>query len=86
MLSIYSPAVACFGPQYTVGIASGVQQNLLSQISVDTQRQIFGPEGEPGVQVVVPVTYIVSGTQSKYEDPIKSQADIAAMQTWILCR
>ena len=32
-------------------------QELLVMFPVATERQKFGPEGEPGVQVVLPITY-----------------------------
>lgn len=80
-MSIYSPAVACFGPQYTTGISEAIQQRLLSQISVDTERHNFGAEGEPGVQVVVPVTYSVPATQGEYGDPNEVASDSPAVET-----
>jgi len=50
-MSIYEPNVACYGPptQYR-----GTGQDLLALIPVTTDPQIFGPEGEAGVDVVVP--------------------------------
>lgn len=45
------------------------QQNLLSQIPVSTEQQTFGAEGEPGVQVVVPVTYSVPPNPGEHKTP-----------------
>lgn len=71
VLSIYEPTVACFGRQFTMKVATQTLQNLLSQIPVSTERQTFGPEGEPGVQVVVPKTYSVPPTPSEYKNAFK---------------
>lgn len=57
VLSLYEPAVACFGQQFGMRDAVQTWQNLLTMIPVSTERQTFGPEGESGVQVEVPVTY-----------------------------
>ncbi|CAD6594488.1 MAG: hypothetical protein ASARMPREDX12_009109 [Alectoria sarmentosa] len=57
VLSLYEPAVACFGPQFAMRHVGQTLQNLLSVLPVSTAMQLFGPEGEPGVQVVVPATY-----------------------------
>ncbi|KAF6219709.1 hypothetical protein HO133_003534 [Letharia lupina] len=57
VLSLYEPSVACFGQQFAMRDPAQISQKLLSIIPVNTERQIFGPEGESGVQVEVPVTY-----------------------------
>ena len=60
VLSLYEPAVACFGQQLATRAPESLLQNILSMIPVSTVRLIFGPEGEPGVQVVLPIIYNVS--------------------------
>ncbi len=56
VLSVYEPAVSCFGQRH-VRPATQYLQDILSMAPVGTKRQTFGPEGEPGVEVVVPITY-----------------------------
>lgn len=57
VLSIYEPAVSCFGERFATESTGRTLQDLLSMIPVNTDRQMFGPEGEPGVQVVVPIVF-----------------------------
>ena len=51
VVSIYTPSITCWGP---VQRAGSVSQNLLNMLPVSFDRQVFGPIGEQGVQVVVP--------------------------------
>jgi len=62
VLSVYEPYVACFGPSESF---KGAGQDLLGMIPVDTKTQIFGPEGEPGVEVVVPVKFAIARVVGK---------------------
>lgn len=54
ILSKYEPNVACYGPPSDF---RGAGQDLLALIPVTTDQVAFGPEGEPGVEVVVPKTF-----------------------------
>ena len=52
-------------------MSSAVQ--LLSLIPVSTERQRFGPEGEPGVQVVLPITYDAPPVTRELDDSFPSK-------------
>ena len=60
VLSRYEPSVACFGPRFRVDFPDPVLQNLLAIIPATTERKVFGPDGEPGVQVVLPFVHTIS--------------------------
>lgn len=38
-------------------------QTLLAKIDVSTERQKFGPEGEPGVKVALPIDYATASVR-----------------------
>ena len=59
VLSIYRPSVSCFRQQYYITNPDYTLQKLLAMIDVSTERQKFGPEGESGVKVVLPLNYAV---------------------------
>lgn len=77
VLSLYEPAVACFGPYFTMRYPTQTLQNLLSEIPVSTERQIFGPEGEPGVKVVLPMTFSAPPNPSLRASSLRLVVDVA---------
>ena len=74
VLSLYEPAVACFDQHFALREPEQLLQKLLSMIPVGTERQMFGPEGEPGVQVVLPIIYSVPPTPCESNFPLTSFA------------
>ena len=72
VLSIYNPSVSCFGRRVVIQNANNVLQKLLSRIPVGTEYQNFGPEGEPGVQVVLPVTFGSASAIARESLPLSS--------------
>ena len=60
VLSRYNPSVSCFGPRFQAPYDDLALQNLLGVIPATTGRKIFGPDGEPGVQVVLPFTHTIA--------------------------
>ena len=57
-MSIYEPSVSCFSQQFYMKRPDFTLQRLLDSLTVTTVRQKFGPEGEPGVNVVLPLEYV----------------------------
>ena len=62
VLSRYEPRVGCYGRPIR-GAASA--QDLLSLIPVTWTNQTFGPRGESGVEVEVPITIVGPPRQCK---------------------
>lgn len=53
-MSLYQPAVTCFG---SVGKVKTAGQKLIDAIPTTWNYQTFGPAGVPGVQIVLPRKY-----------------------------
>ena len=45
-------------------------QKLLAMVDVSTERQKFGPEGEPGVNVILPINYATAGARESVHLPL----------------
>ena len=63
VLSRYDPQVSCYGPR---DHAKAAAQDLLSLIPISWTHQKFGPVGELGVEVTVPIKIVGPETPCEY--------------------
>ena len=78
----YEPIVSCIGHQDARKKADPALQKLLDRISASKDRQKFGPEGEPGVQVVLPWTHTEGKSDYCIAPPAIRLLRTAVSLTW----